>query len=410
MRTLYFTSPQPLEPLAESSFLLTPKVCLLEKHLYLEIDKTAKLFGGELGLIEKADALAADLVGDYQLTVTDRPEWAQALARAGQAYLPPEQSLPLLKQFGTQTLLHLGDPQTLEAELPERQVLVTFMRKVGIHTIGQFLQLPVASVNRRFGKAGEILHDWAAGRRQLCLPVFVPVEPIRDYVDADDLHSLDSLLFSLRQILVQVETRLQGRRAAAKAIALTFNLEAHAPITKTLGLTEATQDAQALLRVLKEFLQSFHWESPLVRLEIEIRDTTLHHAGQLSLFDDFESKFHDLAQYVGRLRARLGEDQVGFAQARSSHLAERSFALTWPPPPPGSLPREGPPRPLFLFTPPRPFTPSPQWQLRFSENLLVEWWEAGGSREYFVARNREECLWVYRDTLKEAWFIHGTFD
>ncbi|MBY0372179.1 hypothetical protein K2X33_15970 [bacterium] len=410
MRTLYFTSPHPLPAFAESCLRLTPKVSLFDRHLYLEIDGTAKLAGGEMELLAQAHEQAEIFLEDFLFTLTDRPEWAQALAWAGQALLAPGESLPLLKRLNTKTLLLLGDPQTLEAERPEREKLIGFLHKVGIHSLGQFLELPAASVSRRFGKLGQTLHDWAAGSRPLCLPAFIPRDPIRGRIEADDLCTLEGLLFRLRQVLVQVENRLQGRQMAAKSIALLFNFEAHSPVVKTLQLTEGTQDAQALLRVLKDFLQAFHWESPLTRLELEVRDLISYQPGQLSLLDDSESKYHDLAQYVARLRARFGEDAAGFAQWQSSHLAERSFSLVWPPPPASHFPSAPlPPRPVFLFSPPKPFQPSPQWRLSFSENLHVEWWEPGGKREYFIAQRGGESLWVYRDCQKEAWFTHGSF-
>ena len=409
MRTLYFTSPEPLLPFAESCLQLTPKVCLFEEHLYLEISSTSRLFGGEEGLVLRAQELADTFLDRYHFSLTDRPEWAQTLCRAGQTYLPPGKSPEFLRQLGVQALLLLGDPLRLAEEKPEREKCTEFLRKVGIHTLAQFLDLPVSAVNRRFGKMGQVLHDWAAGRRTLCLPVFSPQEPLRARVAADDLHSLDSLLFRLRQIFVQFEPRLRGRNAAVKALALLIHFDAHPPVIKKLEFTESTQDPQVLLRVLKEYLQSQNWSSPLTQLEVQVCDVLLHQPAQLSLIDDSESKFHDLAQYVSRLRARLGETQAGFYQPLSSHLAERSFALTWPPPAPASSPAL-PPRPVFLFDPPRPFRLTQHWRLSFAENLLVEWWAPGGQREYYIARNGQESLWVYHDVSREEWYAHGTFD
>lgn len=385
---------------------------LVSPHdLYLEIDSTQKTFGGEARLLMQADKLADAFLGaERRCVLTDRPEWAQAFLADEDTLLAPGQSAQALAPLSVERLLAIGDPFTLEDERRDREKLVMLMRKVGLRTIGDFLALPASAVHKRFGKLGEILREWTAGHRSLCLPLFAPVDTIQEIVDADDLHSLDSLLFRLRQILVRIEARLHGRGRAAKRILLTFNFESHDPIQKPLELMEGTQDATAILRVLREFLNGFHWESPLVRLELAVTDTVAHSAGQLSLFDDSENRFHDLAQYVSRLRARLGDDNVGFASFKGSHLPERSYQLTWPPP--AALPERNdfPQRPLFLFTPPKPFQPSPRWDLTLSENLFVEWWEPGGCRQYFVARNGKQCLWVYRDSLKGNWFTHGSFD
>ncbi len=345
------------------------------------------------------------------MVLVDRPEWARALFQpAADLFIPPGKSAAHLNALPLSQLAWVGDPFKQEAEQPQKEKLIGFMRKVGLRTVSDFLALPVAAVLRRFGKEGEILHDWAGGRRQLCLPPFAPSEIINEIIDADDLHSLDALVFALRAVLLRVEARLHGRCSAARKLKLTFNLESHDPVVKTLEFTEPLQDARKMLRVAREFLAGFHWESPLVRLELEAQDCVPHLPGQLSLLDDFENKFHDLAHYVARLRARLGEERVGFASLKASHLPERSYSLAWPPQPAPER-RDGfPKRPLFLFTPPKPFQPSPRWDLTLSENLLVEWWEPGGRREYFVARSPTECLWVYRDSVKGEWFTHGTFD
>jgi hypothetical protein len=416
MRTLYIHSSQSLSALAESCFTLTPKVSLAgPSDLYLEIGSTQKVFGGEAQLLLHAERLIDAFVGTRRglgrsLVLVDRPEWARAFLQTGDVLLPPGKTAAALRALPIERLAWVGDPLTLETQASDRTKLVAFMLKVGLRTIGDFLALPQPAVHRRFGKEGEVLYDWALGERTLCLTPYAPQESIQDKVDADDLYSLDALVFSLRQVLIRMEARLQGRCRAAKKLKLTFHLESHPAVDKILEFTEPLQEAQAILRVLREFLSRFTWESPLVRVTLEMSETVPHLAGQLSLLDDSENKFHDLAHYVARLRARLGEENAGFAALKPSHLPERSCALVWPPPPAPEK-RDGfPRRPLFLFTPPRPFQPSPRWDLVLSENLLVEWWEPGGAREYFIARNADQCLWVYRDNLKGAWFTHGTFD
>lgn len=412
MRTLYLKSPQPLSALAESCFALTPKVTLCGPFdLYLEIGCTEKLFGGEAALLHKAEKLFDAFTSrSCRKVLTDRPEWARALLQDTDVLLPPGKSAEFLRLLSLDKLTYMGDPFADEEEKKEKTKLVTFMKKVGLRSCGDFLDLPIAAVHQRFGKLGETLHDWTSGRRQLCLPLFHSDEPLRESLDAEDLHSLEALLFRLRQSLIRIEARLHGRACAAKKIRLTFNLESHPAVTKTLELTEGFQDAQTLLRVLKEFLGAFHWESPLVRLELEIQDFIPHRPGQLSLFDDSENRFQDLAQYVARLRARFGEDRAGFAALQSSYLPERSCKLTWPPPPLSAKRESFPPRPLFLYSQPKPFQPSARWDLALTENLFTEWWEPHGQREYFIARNDAQCLWVYRDHSERSWFIHGSFD
>ncbi len=392
--------------------MITPKVFLCSPaDLYLDIGATEKAHGGEARVLAMADRLAENFLGSKRrFVVTDQPEWARALLSSRDLLVPRDQTPAFLKSLPIEQIASIGNPYQLEEERVERTRLVGFLRKVGITTIGAFTALPPDTIHHRFGKMGEVLYECTLGRRPLCLPLFTPEETIQDHLDAEELHSLEALLFAMRQVLVRVEARLHGRCQAAKSIRFTFNFESHCPVDKTIDFTEATQDAQNMLRVLREFLAGFQWQSPLVRLQLEITDIIAHSPGQLSLFSEAENKFYDLASFVARLRVRLGDDRVGFAALQSSHLPERSCALTWPPPPAPTKRESFPRRPLFLFTPPKPFHLSPRWSLSFLETLFVEWWEPGGCREYYLARNGQEALWVYRDNQKGEWFAHGTFD
>lgn len=179
---------------------------------------------------------------------------------------------------------------------------------------------------------------------------------------------------------------------------------------RSLDLSHPMQEAQAILKVLKEFLAETQWDSPLTRFEIEITDVVPWSPGQLMLFDSGENRFHDLADFVARLRAKLGDESVGFANFEESYLPEHSWRNVWPP----CLASPAlffPERPLFLFSPPKRCPPPTGWSLSHSEDVASAWWEAPVDRSYYVAKNSEgEFLWIYFDNLRKEWFLHGVFD
>jgi protein ImuB len=416
-RILYIRGPAPAIPaLGEACFSLTPKVSVSsENEIFLEVGGTQRALGGEARTLMLADGLVTTFgLGDGAARVlTDRPEWARALAPvSGEVILAPGRSQERLFALPIGRLVHCGDPAVIPEELREREALVRFMKRVGMPFIRDFAGLPPAAVLRRFGKMGLTLQEWVLGKRELILPPFTPEEKIREWVDTDEITSLDSLLLNLHDVLARIEARLQGRGRLAKRLLFTFNLESHAPLVKPFELSEPCRETKQLLRLSAEFLNGVRWESPLVRLEIEVADTLPWQPGQLSLFDEVENRFYDLAQYVARLRTRFGESSVGFPGLRESYLPERSWQPCFPPekaPPPRN---PYPERPLFLFNPPRRCSPPRHWHLIPSENLVTEWWEGtGGNRHYFIARDpKGECLWVYRDDRSGEWFLHGTFD
>lgn len=410
-RILYFHSPSPLGTFAEACLSLTPNLFVFDEHeIFLEIGGTQKLFGGEAGLLLKAETLAANFRLQKRMVLCDRPEWGRALSTAPEVVIPPGKSREALGRLPISRLGLCGDPHTFSEEEKEREKLVLFLRKVGLRTIGDFAALPATAVNRRFGKMGVLLREWVTGEKEFLLPPFFAKEVLKENVDADEVTSLDSLLLFLRQGLVKLELRLRGRALSAKKLQLTFNLESKNAVTRVLEVAHPTQDAQALLKLLKDFLPTVQWDSPLARLEIEVIDTLPWTPGQLSLLDKGENRFYDLAQYVGRLRARLGAAKVGFAEFQESYFPESSWKNVWPPSV-KSAPQDVPNRPLFLFFPPKPCSPPKNWELIPSEDISSEWWERNDRRSYFVAKNPQGAqLWVYFDRQEREWFLHGVFD
>jgi hypothetical protein len=187
MRTLYLKSDVPLFSLAETSLALTPKVALCGPFdLYLEISSTEKIFGGEAGLLSRAEKLLEAFPhSPCRKVLTDRPEWARAILQESDVLLARGESAAFLRWLSIEKLLWIGNPLSGEDEQKEKSRLIAFMKKVGLQSLGDFLDLPVSAVHQRFGKLGETLHDWACGRRQLCLPLYQPDTPLIEKVDAE---------------------------------------------------------------------------------------------------------------------------------------------------------------------------------------------------------------------------------
>lgn len=411
-RIFYLQGTSPLTPLAEACLALTPKVSLPNPHkLYLEIAGTQKLFGGEAAMLFRAETVCAFHQGPLRRVLTDRPEWAQAFLRESDHFLPPDESQAALLRLSLDRLKFCGDPTAMEDETKEREALIAFMKRVGMRSIGDFARLPISATIRRFGKLGASLQEWVTGKREWLPPPFIPEERIKEVIDAEEVTSLEGLLFFLRQTLVRVEPRLVGRNALATKLQLTFRLESKETLVKVLSLSDPMYEAQPMLRLLMDFLNNFTWESPLEQLELEITDTVPNTKGQLSLFDKSENRLADIGQYVARLRARFGNQKVGFAELQQSYVPERSWQLVWPPKlTPAKLPSLAE-RPLFLYTPPRPHPPPRSCQLTPTENLAAEWWEDAAFRKYYIAASpKGEKLWVFFDCKQHQWFLHGTFD
>ena len=400
-----------MSDLSEACLSLTPKVAtFFPNTLFLDIGITQLVFGGEERQLLAAEELWETFHLDPTYVVCDQPEWAWPLATEKRVVIPAGKSQKRLYQLSIDRLRFCGTPAEVLEQERERIKLVAFMARVGMKTVGDFMKLSPLAINRRFGKMGCQLQQWLSGEREFPLPTFFPQSDICESVEAEDVSSIEQLLFLLRGVLSRIEARLKGRCRAAKKMKMTFFLDSHPPLMKELVLAEPLQRADHFLKLLKDFLNQTTWKSPLQSVKLEIPDTIPHQMGQLSLFDLTENRQVDLGQYVSRLRSRFGDKCVGFAELKESHLPERSWTTTWPPKASTHAKGHFPKRPLFIFDPPKPYHPSENSRLIPLENLTAHWWEFVGERRYYIAESPKEQLWIYWDFNKEAWFLHGTFD
>jgi protein ImuB len=416
MRILYFHSQQqPLKGFGDACLSLTPKIFIHKDELFLDISVTEKFFKGETNTLAAFEKLKTLFHLEGTTVLTDKIEWARPFRKDNKTVvLPPGKSQSQLFELPIEHLQDCGDPPALEREEREIQKLIAFMKRVGMRKISDFAKLEATAISRRFGKLGILLHQWVLGTREVHLTPFFPSEELKEILDAEDVGSMDSLFFCLEEMLNKLSYRLHGRALVARELKLRFFVESGNHKTHPLKLSEPMRETSSFLKVLRDFLGNKKWDSPLQSLEVEVSDHEASAPMQLSFFDEFENRFSDLSHYVERLRARFGEQSVGFPVLQESYHPERSWKNIWPPSKARtetSPPRYHRLRPLFLYTPPRPYAPPSNWKLIPSENLAAEWWERGGFRRYFIAHTPQGTrLWLFWDTETQKWFLQGTFD
>lgn len=183
----------------------------------------SRYFGGDRSLAERAELLAADalgartgVAGPPRAGVADGLFAASLAARAGVTVVPPGTSAAFLAPLPAETL--------------DRDDLVGLLARLGLRTLGQFAELPEASVVARFGADGALAHRLArgldgrplvAGRPRLELAVTAELDPPADRIDrvafvaktlADELHArLSGLGVACTRVAIEAETEHDER-------------------------------------------------------------------------------------------------------------------------------------------------------------------------------------------------------
>jgi hypothetical protein len=441
-----------------------------ETHwLFLDIASTAHLFAnrgdrkkqqshqsGEEVLMLSAIKLAQDLGFGVQCAVADTPAGAQAFATSsassdGPLIIPPGEERDRLHSLSLPHILHLEGLEVWPRPML-MQNIITFFMMLGFRTLGDLSRFTMNSLQERWGQAGETL--WRrlnAQDRQVISPL-LPTEPLQDYQYFDFPVSLVSLI--LRQAEKSIDflfARLQGRRFFAQQLVLILHCEYSSAQHKiVIEPNTPSRDRDLFLTLLEERLDNIgrHLENPIREIELQVVPSP-EKARQMDFFepritdsDKVQTLISLLTQSslkTGLYRiepAVLPEDGWRLASSpeerdRKSEvsLEPRQFVigerhkdyhgqgLAIAPQPFYSSDMMRAPRPTRILKNPLPLSIEELERLTFLSNSPIEriesaWWENGGNkRDYFFAVSPAgDCLWIFRDSRREEYFLHGYFD
>ncbi len=297
------------------------------------------------------------------------------------------------------------------------------LARLGIHTLGGFLDLPASEVRSRLGPEAHRLHRLGTGDLWNPLQPETPSEPaaaeiLLDYAELDR----GRLLARMEALLAPLLETLDGRRDAMTALRLTLRLDDGSRKTALLRPARPTLDRAEILDLLRIRMEATSLPGGVTEIAMEARGARPD-IRQGALFDGASARDRDAAnRALARLRARFGDGALLRARPRPGHLPEARFA--WEP-----IEEAPPPRPRRVRLRPlvRRFFPEPV-RLSHAGGEMGEprtggvpaeesfgpyivsggWWDAGEHREYHFVRSGEgPWLWVYHDRKRRGWFLHG---
>jgi protein ImuB len=196
----------------------------------------------------------------------------------------------------------------------------------GIDSLGMLAALPEKELIARMGQDGRRLRQLARGE----LPhLFQPVAPpfvLEARIELDSpVELLDSLLFVVGVMLDQLILRAKARILALATVTITLSLDGGGMHTRTVRPALPATDKQLWIKLLHLDLEAHPpWAS--------IRGVTLHAEPgstskvQLGLFSPQLPEAARLDVTLARIRAIVGEDNVGRAVLADAHAPE-SFCV-----------------------------------------------------------------------------------
>ena len=302
------------------------------------------------------------------------------------------------------------------------------LRKLGIRTAGQFMDLPSEGIAKRFGPEVHRLHRFVSGL--LCLPL-QPEQPRPPAVRRACLDHPETNVHRLMVVIERLVKPLLGELAdrghALTRIHVGLYFERLGQHVERVCPAAPTLDAAQLLDLIRLRLEAVR-RLPDGVMEIALAaDGVTAPQGQLQMFGRRPKR--DLAaanQALARLRAEFGEDAVVCAKLRDGHMPEARFTWEKTGEVVSAKPHEVDGGTLVrrIYSRPRPLPSRPRhepdgWMLRgLKQGPVVRvlgpyivsggWWQRTVHREYHFAETQKgELLWVYYDRARRRWFLQG---
>ncbi|MBI4560094.1 MAG: DNA polymerase Y family protein [Candidatus Hydrogenedentes bacterium] len=299
--------------------------------------------------------------------------------------------------------------------------------KLGIETLGGFLDLPSAGIRKRFSIEAEELHRLAKGDGWAPLVPQLLFEPVErnecfDYPE----ESLDRLLVRFAGLLQSLLPELSARHEMLRSVRFSLELDDGSERREEVAPAVPTLDVNELLSLLRLRLEALSLSSAAVALKVHAVGVAASQR-QLVLFHDASRPDREAVHRAfAKVRAELGNDAVVYARLHDGHLPEAQYG--WEPlhQLPAPKPNAVAARPLVrrVYTPPVELPPRDRrepdgWLIAGIADGPVEevigpqlvsggWWLREVARAYHYVRTRSgRWLWIYHDQKRRRWFLQG---
>jgi protein ImuB len=398
----------------------------LPDGLILDVSGCAHLWGGEQPYLEDIAARLQNAGYHVRVAMADTIGAAWGVSRFGS----PITVVPAGDHMST--LLPLP-PETLRLE----PLVLERLQKLGLRTVGSFINMQRSALRRRFGTGILLRIDQAAG---LADEVIHPLQPVQPYEERlpclEPIITRTGIEIALERMLEALCQRLQQEGKGLRSALLKCYRIDNQVVQAGIGTNRASHNSTHLFKL-------FELKIPALEPDPGIELFTLEASGIEEVIPSQEALWRGasavedtgIAELLDRLAGKAAKDGIRRYLPDEHHWPERSIRLAASlAEKPATAWRTDRPRPTRLLPQPEPVivsAPIPDYppmlfvykgvvhDIRKAdgpERIEREWWlEPGEHRDYYCVEDEEGCrYWLFRSGHYDvdnprAWFIHGFF-
>lgn len=301
------------------------------------------------------------------------------------------------------------------------------LEEMGLHMLGQVLDLPRKALQIRFGSAlGEVLAK-IQGEVPDPRAHFRPAEHFSSsrYFDSG-LNNHQQLRFPIAALLGELQSYLRLRQRVSRDLNWQLDYLDGSREQWRQHLSHPHFEKQAVMALVMLDLERRQLSGPVCGISLHSRHFVSPPSRSSALFDKRQNdRDAALPQLLDKLQLRLEPGQCTQYLPTDSYLPEQlqhhqlpetllnNLQSSAAASPAGALLR-----PSWLLAPAVPlyeregklFWRGTVHLLQGPERVDSQWWQQRQVRDYYIALHEDGRLcWLYRDCLRPAWYLHGLF-
>ena len=388
-----------LNDIGQSLYWVTSDICLYPPDgLLLRIHNMLQLYSGLPGYWQTIKNQLKNIHSRYHFATGYSPFMARLLGRAHWDKVTKEREV-MLNQASRCSLNY--------TELPDKTI--NKLNRVGIHTLGDLLTLPLKDIAKRFDIELVTYLGRLSGEFQHSVDFYHPPESFHRYLELMyEIENSEVLIHPLTRLLNSLEQFLKLRDQLTHELHITLHHREHDDARVTVGSAQGEYKTQSWLSLLDLKLQELKLIAPVFALTLTTGKTQVRKPPKNDLFFGQQGSLSSL-QLISQLQAKLGEHAVHGLTLFDDFRPEKSSRYC--PPLTTNIPIQkiNKTRPSFLLNGAEPLLEKVSI-IHGPERINTGWWDDTPTiRDYFVARTKQgKWYWVFR-TPNSEWFLHGVF-
>lgn len=416
-----------LKELGEWCIRFSPLVTIDEPDgLLMDISGCCHLWGGEAPYLR--ELLTRIRIKGYQVrgAIADTAGVAWAVAR-----------------YGTEkAIINSGEHYHAILSLPPvalrlEENLVQRLHKLGMHKIGNFIDIPRSVLRRRFGETLLLRIAQAMGNTtEYLAPIYLP-EPYTERLPClEPIRTAKAIEIAIQKLLEALCARLQKEgMGLRKAVLTCYRIDGRV-VSVNIGTHKSTHHNQHLQQLLNMRIVNIEPALGIELFVLEASGIERVEVNQQAMWAKSQESDEQLvAEVLDRIALRAGKDAIQRYLPQEHFWPERSIkkvsslnekpTIAW---------QNNKPRPTYLLAVPQKVlvsAPIPDYppilfvykgkrhdikKADGPERIEREWWiESGEHRDYYLVEDEKgKRYWLFRsghyqENQKAEWFVHGFF-